>query len=69
MDDRATFQDEEMFIKEKINLGEYKKSFNFNLYALDTVTGKPVDLMDNDFVSLKAYRKTAETKYFEDPKL
>lgn len=52
-----------------VNMGKYNDSFNFQFWAKDTVTGKQIDLIDNDYFEISAFRVNETTKkaQFRDP--
>ena len=48
----------------EIKLGDYNNSFNFLVHGFDRSTGKFVDLLDNDYVSVVAYKYNSETSKY-----
>lgn len=50
-----------------INMGSYNDSFNFRLWAKDAESGKEIDLIDNDYFELIAWRVNETKKFWRDP--
>ena len=48
-------------------MGQANNSFNFRLWAKDTDSGEQIDLIDNDYFELIAYRANETKKYWRDP--
>lgn len=64
---------EDEFINDKgaVNMGKFNDSFNFQLWAKNSLTDEQVDLIDNDYFELSAYRVNETTKkaHFRDPQI
>ena len=51
-----------------INMGQYNSSFNQRIHASNTLTGKDIDLLDNDYFEVNVYSvNETSNKFWRDP--